>query len=92
MGDEVTSLKCLSGINSDIVEFIAMEGSPITKKPIRNLKMPDGALIGGIIRGNESFIALGDFQILSNDKVVVFALPGTKHKVEKMFHKSGFGF
>jgi trk system potassium uptake protein TrkA len=90
MGDEVTSLKCLSGINSDIVEFIAMQGSPITRKPIRDLKMPVGALIGGIIRGNESFIAIGDLQIEAGDKVVVFALPGTKHKVEKMFHKSGF--
>ena len=92
MGDEVTSLKCLSGINSDIVEFIAMEGSPITKKPIRDLKMPNGVLVGGIIRDDESFIAVGDFQIKANDKVVVFALPGTKHKVEKMFHKSSFGF
>lgn len=90
MGDEVTSLKCLSGINSDIVEFIAMQGSPMTRKPIRDLKMPVGALIGGIIRGNESFIAIGDLQIEAGDKVVVFALPGTKHKVEKMFHKSGF--
>ena len=54
--------------------------------------MPAGTLIGGIIRGNESFIAIGDLQILSGDKVVVFALPGTKHKVEKMFHKSSFGF
>jgi trk system potassium uptake protein TrkA len=52
--------------------------------------MPVGALIGGIIRGNESFIAIGDLQIEAGDKVVVFALPGTKHKVEKMFHKSGF--
>lgn len=92
MGDEVTSLKCLSGINSDIVEFIAKDGSPITRKPIRELKMPAGTLIGGIIRGNESFIAIGDLQIRSGDKVVVFALPGAKHKVEKMFHKSGFGF
>jgi len=92
MGDEVTSLKCLSGINSDIVEFIALDGSPITRKPIRELKMPAGTLIGGIIRGNESFIAIGDLQIHAGDKVVVFALPDTKHKVEKMFHKSSFGF
>jgi trk system potassium uptake protein TrkA len=68
-----------------------MQGSPITRKLIRDLKMPVGALIGGIIRGNESFIAIGDLQIDAGDKVVVFALPGTKHKVEKMFHKSGFG-
>ena len=90
MGDEVTSLKCLSGINSEIVELVARPGSAVTKKPVRELKMPQGALIGGIIRGEQSYIALGDFQISEDDKVVVFTLPGVTPKVEKMFHKNGF--
>lgn len=90
MGDEVASLKCLSGINSDIVEIVARPGSPVTKKPIKDLKMPEGAIIGGIIRGGESYIAIGSFQIEDNDKVVVFALPGTTQKVEKMFNKGSF--
>ncbi|PLX14962.1 MAG: Trk system potassium transporter TrkA [Marinilabiliales bacterium] len=93
MGNEVSSLKkCLSGINSDIVELVAMKNSPVTKKPIRELKIPEGSVIGGIIRGNESFIAVGNFQILEGDKVVVFALPGIISKVEKMYQKTGFGF
>lgn len=92
MSDEVTSLKCLSGINSDVAEFVAKKGSPVTKKLIRELKMPEGALIGGIIRDDESFIAIGDFQIIENDKVVVFALPGISNKIEKMFLKPSFGF
>ncbi len=90
MGDEVSSLKCLSGISSDIVEFIAKKGSPITKKPIKDLNMPDGSLIGGIVRGNTSYIAVGNFQIEENDKVVVFALPGLTSKIDKMFHKQSF--
>lgn len=90
MGDEVASLKCLSGINSDVVEFIAKKDSPVTKKAIRNLKMPEGSLIGGIIRGDDSYIAVGNFQIQENDKVVVFALPGIAHKLDKMFHKPNF--
>ena len=91
MGDEVSSLKCLSGINSDIVELLAKKGSPITKKPIHELKMPEGSIIGGIVRGNQSFIALGEHQIEVGDRVVVFTLPGSIPKVEKMFVKSIFG-
>jgi len=91
MGDEVSSLKCLSGINSDVVEFVVQKDAPVTKKAIRNLKMPEGSLIGGIVRDNVSFIATGDFQIREKDKVVVFALPGITNKIDKMFHKSGFG-
>ncbi len=92
MSDEVASLKCLSGINSDVAEFTAKKDSPVTKKLIRNLRMPEGALIGGIIRGNTSYIAVGDFQIEENDNVVVFALPGISHKIEKMFLKPKLGF
>jgi len=92
MGDEVASLKCLSGINSDIVEIMARPGSPVTKKPIKELKMPEGAIIGGIIRENESIIAVGSLQIRENDKVVIFAMPGTTQKVEKMFMKGSFSF
>lgn len=93
MGNEVSSLKkCLSGINSDIVELVALPGSMATKKPIKDLKMPEGAIIGGITRSEESYIAVGDFQIMENDRVVVFALPGLMTKVEKMFQKTGFLF
>ena len=60
--------------------------------PVKDLKIPEGSIIGGIIRGDESFIAIGDFQILENDKVVVFALPGVADKVEKLFQKKGFVF
>lgn len=93
MGTEVSSLmKCFSGINSDIVELVASKGSIITKKPIMDIKIPEGSIIGGIIRGDESFIAVGDFQIQADDKVVVFALPGLVPKIEKLFHKGGFVF
>ncbi len=85
MGAEVTSIKCLSGIDAEVLEFIAKPGSQITKKPLRNLKVPDGSLIGGIVRGKESYIATGDFWIKEGDHVVVFTLPKAISKVEKLF-------
>ena len=87
MDAEVTSIKCLSGINAEVMELVAYPHSAVTRKPIRNLPMPKGAIIGGIIRGDDSFIAVGDFQIEENDKVVVFSLPEAIHKVGKLFKK-----
>ena len=86
MNAEVTSIKFLSGINAEVMEFVAKPRSPITKKPIRKLNTPKGAIIGGIIRGEESHIAVGDLQIEANDKVVVFALPEAIHKVDLLFN------
>ncbi|MBN3035425.1 MAG: Trk system potassium transporter TrkA [Bacteroidales bacterium] len=86
MDAEVLSIKCLSGINAEVLEFVAKPGSEVTRRLIRRLRMPDGAIIGGIVRGNSSFIAIGDFQIEENDRVVVFSLPEAVHKVDKLFN------
>lgn len=86
MSAEVTSIKCLSGINAEVLEMVAKPHSLVTKKPIKNLKFPRGAIIGGIVRGDESYIAVGDFLIEAGDKVVVFALPESIHKVDDFFN------
>jgi trk system potassium uptake protein TrkA len=85
MSAEVTSIKCLSGINAEVLELVAKPHSLVTKKTIRNLKFPRGAIIGGIVRGKESYIAVGDFLIQEGDRVVVFALPEAIHKVDEYF-------
>jgi trk system potassium uptake protein TrkA len=86
MGSSVASSKVLHGIDAEVFEFIVKPDSPITKKPIRKLKFPDGAIIGGIIRGDESYIAIGNFNIKPGDKVVVFSLPSAIHKVDRFFN------
>ena len=79
------SIKCLSGTHAEVIEFVANPRSAITKHPICKLKIPEGAIIGGIIRGRKSYIATGDFHIKDNDKVVIFSLPEAKKKIEKLF-------
>ncbi|NOX87282.1 MAG: hypothetical protein GXO86_15215 [Chlorobi bacterium] len=91
MSDDITYFKYMSGINAEIAEVIANKGSAAVKKPIKDLNIPEGAIIGGIVRGKETHIALGDFQIQENDKVVMIALPGVMPKLEKLFTKSVFG-
>lgn len=86
MGSEVASIKCLSGIDAEAMELIAKPNSPITRKPIKELNFPKGAIIGGVVRGKESFIATGDLQIADYDKVIVFSLPQAIQKVDKLFN------
>jgi trk system potassium uptake protein len=85
MEAEVTAIKCLSGIDAEVLEFVAKPKSRITKGTIREIKTPPGSLIGGIIRSDESFIATGDFQVEEGDKVVVFAIPEAIYKVSTLF-------
>jgi trk system potassium uptake protein TrkA len=82
---EVLALSTLEGIDADIMEYIVQPNSLITKKPIKDLGFPKEAIIGGIIRGEESMIAVGDTRIQNGDKVVVFSLPGGVKQTEKFF-------
>ena len=85
LSNKVQSIKCLNGSDAEILEFIVNPNSLITKDKIRNLGFPKDAIIGGVIRGNHSYIALGDTEIKAYDRVVVFALPSALKKVNKFF-------
>lgn len=81
----IVSIASLQGIDAEVLEYEARPKSIITKSKIKDLHFPKDAIIGGIIRNNESFIAVGDSEIITGDKVVVFALPGIVDKLDKFF-------
>lgn len=82
---EVVAIATLEGIDAEVLEYRAAPDSPATKKPVKDLHFPKEAIIGGIIRGDESFITIGETQIRANDKVVVFSLPDAVDKLTKFF-------
>lgn len=86
LGEGVMSSKCLIGVDADALEFTAKAGSKVTKKPIRELDFPKNAIIGGIVRGTQSFIAMGSFQIQEGDHVVVFTMPDAIKSVTRLFN------
>ncbi|MFN3872878.1 MAG: Trk system potassium transporter TrkA [Ignavibacterium sp.] len=82
---EIISYSSLEGIDAVVMEFVAQPGSKITEENIAESDFPKDAIIGGFIRKNESFIALGSSKINAGDKVVVFSLPEAVGKIEKFF-------
>ena len=82
---EVLAIASLEGIDAEVLEYVATSDSPATKKKVKDLHFPNDAIIGGVIRGEESFIVVGNSQIKPNDKVVVFSLPGAARRTEKFF-------
>ena len=86
LGAKVSSMKCLSGIDADIVEFEVRQGAAVTRKMIGKLDMPSDAIICGIVRDGESYIATEEFEIQTDDRVVVLALPNAIPAVERLFH------
>lgn len=83
---DVPSVVCLTGADAEVLEFVVRDGARITKAPLLELDFPKDAIIGGVVRGAESFIAKGDTVFLPNDRVVVFALPLSLQKVQNFFN------
>lgn len=85
LSNKVRSIKVLSGTDAEVLEFIVPQNSKITTDRIGDLGFPEDALIGGYIRGKDSYIADVNTRIKPYDQVVVFAHPSVVSKVDKFF-------
>jgi len=86
MSAEVTSMKCLTGTDAEVMEFVVKPGARATRVSLKELEFPRDSIIGGVVRGERAFIAKGDTQIEPNDHVVVFALPSAVGKIDNFFN------
>ena len=73
---------------AEIIEAEALETSPLVGKPLREVNLPDGILVGAVIRDDEVIIPRGGTEIEAGDRVVLFARSDQVKKVEQMFRVS----
>ena len=78
-------VKYMAGTNAEIMEYFVEVGCPITKGPLKSISFPENAMVGGVIRGDEAEIAVGDTQIQPGDRVVVFSMGASVKAVDKLF-------
>ena len=81
----VLNVRNLARADAEIVEFLAEEGSKITKAKIRDIRLPDDTNIGAIVRAGEGILVNGDTQILQGDQVVVFCKNQVIRQLETFF-------
>ncbi len=86
MSTDVQAIKCLTGSDAEVLEFIVKPNSKATKCALRNLELPKDVIIGGIVRGDKVFIANGGSHISPYDRVVVFAMPDSVNMVGSFFN------
>ncbi len=82
----VVSIASIPGIAAEIIEFITQPNAKVTRKLLKELSFPKGALMGAVVRGEDIFIPIGNSQIQEGDRVVVVALPPAIKEVEKFFN------
>ena len=86
MSTDVLAIKCLKGSDAEVLEFIVKPNSPATKCAIKDMRLPQDVIIGGIVRGDKVYIAMGDTRINAYDRVVVFSMPGSIATIGEFFN------
>lgn len=84
---EILSVATLHGVDAEVIELLAQKGSDVTKKALKDVSFPQGAIVGCVIRENDVLIPVGATKINPNDRVVVFTLPRSIRDLEKFFSK-----
>jgi len=69
----------------ELIEAVALETSPLVGKPIKEVKLPVGVLLGAVVRDGKVISPRGTTVVQANDRVVLFATADAVKKVEKMF-------
>ena len=82
----VHNVKFLTTAHADVAEFIPVQGSKVTMKPVKDLNIPRGMTIGGLVRHGEGLLVSGNTVIEPGDSVVVFCHNVDMKKIEKMFN------
>ena len=84
---ELLSVAHLHGFDAEVVEILAAPGSPITRLPLSKLDPAyhGKILIGGVYRDDQWKIAVGDTQIMADERVIVVCKSLHLKDVHKLF-------
>jgi trk system potassium uptake protein TrkA len=86
-GERISHVASLPEVKAEVLELVAEPDSPITRKPLRDLKFPKNSIIGAISREDEVVLATGDSQVRAGEPVVVFCHEDAVPQLEKLFTK-----
>ena len=85
---DVDNLRSLMLVDAEVAEFTAAEGSKVTRKPVKDLGLPFGTTIGGLVRNGVGMLVNGNSQIQAGDSVMVFCHETKLKNVETFFKKN----
>jgi trk system potassium uptake protein TrkA len=81
----IRSVHSLRDNVGEIVEAEALETSSLVKTPLGQARLPDGTIVGALVRGDEVIIPRADTRIRPHDDVIIFATKSAVRSVERLF-------
>ena len=81
----IRSVHSLNEGFGEVIEAEVLETSSLIGVPLREAQLPDGVIVGAVVRRDKVLIPRGDTVIRAHDLVVIFAATHAVKKIEKLF-------
>lgn len=73
---------------AEVIDAEALQTSPLLGQPLRKASLPDGIIIGAVVRDGEVLKPNGDTRILAGDRIIVLACADQLRNAEQLFRVS----
>ena len=85
---DVDNLRSLMVVDAEVAEFTAAPDSRVTKRAGKDLGLPFGVTIGGLVRNGVGMLVNGNSRIEAGDAVMVFCHEAKLQTLDKYFKKN----
>jgi len=85
---DVDNLRSLMVVDAEVAEFTAAPDSRVTKRAVKDLGLPFGVTIGGLVRNGVGMLVNGNSRIEAGDAVMVFCHEAKLQSLDKYFKNS----
>lgn len=86
---DIISVTLFGEERAEMLELIVKPGSMVLNKRLKDIKFPRGSMVGAVLRNDTIVIPDGDFKFAAHDRLMVFSLMKSIHKIEHLFRNGG---
>ncbi|OPX88458.1 MAG: Trk system potassium uptake protein TrkA [Pelotomaculum sp. PtaB.Bin104] len=86
---DVVSVTLFDEEKAEMLELIAQPGAIAVNKELKHIKFPQGSMVGAVLRDHQAIIPDGNYKIKTGDRLIVFSLLKSIHKIERLFRNGG---
>lgn len=82
---KVRAASLLHNLPGELLDVIISDESKVNGKQIKQIKMPNTAIIATVMRDGEVATATGDLELQNDDRVLIFCHPDAVKKIQSIF-------
>ncbi|MDD2998550.1 MAG: TrkA family potassium uptake protein [Candidatus Riflebacteria bacterium] len=83
--DQITNLLPVGEGRVNVTEIVLHENAPVTGKQLKDIDLPENALVAVVIRDNQPIVPRGNNELRAKDRIVLITLPETHGSVLRAF-------